>query len=93
METPSPTRLLLVRHGQTTWNEEHRWQGQADPPLSDHGRRQAIAASETIGVVDVIVSSPQVRALETATIISELIGDPASLQRGFNSFMAGYGIR
>lgn len=69
-----PTALLFVRHGQSTWNLEHRWQGQADPPLSDHGREQAIHAAANIGTVDVIVSSPQIRALETATIISEQIG-------------------
>ena len=34
-------RLLLVRHGQSTWNAESRWQGQADPPLSALGERQA----------------------------------------------------
>jgi len=33
--------LLLVRHGQSTWNSEHRIQGQLDPPLSEEGRKQA----------------------------------------------------
>ena len=33
--------MILVRHGQSTWNREHRIQGQLDPPLSDEGRRQA----------------------------------------------------
>ena len=36
-----PTRVLLVRHGQSEWNAEGRWQGQADPPLTDLGRLQA----------------------------------------------------
>ena len=63
-----------MRHGQSTWNLEHRWQGQADPPLSDHGRDQARHAAGRVGTVDAIVSSPQIRALETATIISEQIG-------------------
>ncbi|MCB0988696.1 MAG: histidine phosphatase family protein, partial [Acidimicrobiales bacterium] len=35
------TRILLVRHGESTWNADGRWQGQADPPLSDLGRSQA----------------------------------------------------
>ena len=35
------TRLLLVRHGQSTWNADGRWQGRADPPLSELGERQA----------------------------------------------------
>src|SRR5919201_1245846 len=34
-------RLLLVRHGESTWNAQSRWQGQADPPLSPFGERQA----------------------------------------------------
>jgi broad specificity phosphatase PhoE len=40
-ERPPPARVFLVRHGESTWNREHRIQGQSDPPLSDDGRRQA----------------------------------------------------
>jgi len=73
--TPSaPSSLLMVRHGQSTWNAQKRWQGQADPPLSDFGRHQATVASRAIGSVELIVSSPQIRALETASIIAEHIG-------------------
>ena len=36
-----PGTLIVVRHGESTWNAEHRWAGQADPPLTDLGRRQA----------------------------------------------------
>jgi glucosyl-3-phosphoglycerate phosphatase len=36
-------RIVLVRHGQSTWNAEGRLQGQADPPLSRLGRREAVA--------------------------------------------------
>jgi len=74
MTSNQTTRLLLVRHGQSEWNAVGRWQGQADPPLSDLGRKQAFSAAETIGSVDVIVSSPQVRAFDSAQIISEQIG-------------------
>src|SRR5579884_2066817 len=38
---PSPSRLLLVRHAESTWNALRRIQGQMDPPLSAHGRVQA----------------------------------------------------
>lgn len=68
------TRLLLVRHGQSTWNAEGRWQGQADPPLTGLGRRQAAAAAARIGAVDAIVSSTQERAAETAIILSKALG-------------------
>jgi probable phosphoglycerate mutase len=69
-----PTRVLLVRHAQSVWNAERRWQGQADPDLSDLGRRQAVAAAEAVGLVDAIVASDLRRALHTAGIIGELIG-------------------
>ncbi len=68
------TTLLLTRHGQSEWNAEGRWQGQADPPLSDFGRHQAAMASQRVGTVDIIISSPQDRALTTAAIIGEQIG-------------------
>lgn len=74
MDTVGQTVLLLIRHGQSTWNLEHRWQGQADPPLSDNGRHQAATASANLGTVDAIVSSPQIRAMETALIIGEHLG-------------------
>ncbi len=68
------TELLLVRHGQSTWNEQGRWQGQADPPLSEFGEQQAAAAAMKVGQVDLVMSSPQLRAFGTASIISESIG-------------------
>ncbi|MFA5566066.1 MAG: histidine phosphatase family protein [Acidimicrobiia bacterium] len=68
------TRLLLARHGQSTWNAQGRWQGQADPPLSQLGRLQAFHASSAIGTVDVIISSDLERAHNTALIISETLG-------------------
>src|SRR3954451_18850203 len=68
------SRMLLVRHGQSEWNATGRWQGQADPPLSDQGRQQAIDAAARIGSVDVVVSSGLMRALETARIIADQVG-------------------
>lgn len=68
------TTLLLARHGQSTWNAVGRWQGQADPPLSELGRDQAIAAARRIGTVDLIYSSPQIRALTSASLIGSQIG-------------------
>lgn len=66
--------LLLVRHGQSEWNASGRWQGQADPPLSDLGRRQAVMAADRVGTVDLIVASDLGRAVHTAQIIAEAIG-------------------
>lgn len=68
------TRVLLVRHGQSTWNAEGRWQGWADPPLSDLGREQAKAAAPNVADVAGVVSSDLVRARETAEIIASSLG-------------------
>jgi broad specificity phosphatase PhoE len=73
--SPAPTtRALLLRHGQSEWNAVGRWQGQADPPLSDLGRRQAWEAARAIGAVDAIYASDLQRAAETAAIIAGEIG-------------------
>lgn len=68
------TRVLLLRHGQSEWNAEGRWQGQADPALTDLGRHQALHASRSLGAVDAIVASDLQRAAETAVIISTELG-------------------
>jgi probable phosphoglycerate mutase len=68
------TRVLLTRHGQSEWNALGRWQGQADPPLSDLGRRQAHEAARSLGAVDGIWSSDLRRAAETAVIIADDMG-------------------
>lgn len=66
------TRLFLVRHGESVWNAEGRLQGQADPPLSDLGNRQAAALAEAFRAraIDVIYCSPLARARVTADTIS-----------------------
>ena len=70
-------RLLLIRHGQSEWNASRRWQGQADPPLSELGRQQAAAAAARLEPVDVVASSTLQRSLVSAEIIAEIMGrDP-----------------
>jgi probable phosphoglycerate mutase len=82
-----PSRLLLVRHGQSEWNAVGRWQGQADPPLTDLGRAQARAAANALGSIDAVFSSDLQRADETAQIIAEalcvgpVISDPGLRER------------
>jgi len=68
------TRILLVRHGQSEWNEAGLWQGQADPPLTDLGRRQAATAARAVGTVDLICASTLSRARDTAQLIADHIG-------------------
>jgi broad specificity phosphatase PhoE len=70
-------RLLLVRHGESTWNAQSRWQGQADPPLSPLGERQAEEAAESLAEVASITAvwtSDLVRARRTAEIIASRLG-------------------
>jgi broad specificity phosphatase PhoE len=64
-------RLLLVRHGETDWNRESRFQGSRDIPLNDNGRQQAQKAADFLQEVklDFAVSSPMLRPKETAEII------------------------
>lgn len=66
--------MLLVRHAQSEWNALGRWQGQADPPLSDLGWTQARSAADRVGAVDVIVASPLQRAVATAQVVAEALG-------------------
>lgn len=64
-------RLLLVRHGETEWNRQTRFQGGIDVPLNDNGRQQSQKAAEFLKDVplDFAVSSPMLRPKETAEII------------------------
>ncbi|PAX49829.1 histidine phosphatase family protein [Brunnivagina elsteri] len=64
-------RLLLVRHGETEWNRQGRFQGQIDIPLNENGKQQASKAAEFLKDVniDFAVSSTMARPKETAEII------------------------
>ncbi|BAY09500.1 histidine phosphatase family protein [Calothrix sp. NIES-2098] len=64
-------RLLLVRHGETEWNRQTRFQGQIDVPLNDNGRNQAQKAGEFLKdvAIDFAISSSMLRPKETAEII------------------------
>jgi len=65
---PQPTRLCIVRHGETAWNAEHRVQGQLDVPLNVVGQAQALAAAKVLQTekFDAIYSSDLSRACKTA---------------------------
>jgi broad specificity phosphatase PhoE len=94
--------LLLVRHGETLWNAEGRWQGQTDVPLSDTGREQARLLGTRLGrlwsagvlpLPRIAQASDLSRARETAALILEAAGQtlcvetsPALRERFFGSW-------
>ena len=67
----SRDRLILVRHGESTWNAEERLQGQLDPPLSERGREQSRALAAMLDGLpdDRVVCSDLGRARETAELL------------------------
>ncbi|MGE5596637.1 MAG: histidine phosphatase family protein [Hyphomicrobiales bacterium] len=73
-------RLLLVRHGESEWNAERRWQGWHDVPLSPRGEAQAKRAAEQLRwllanqVVRAVAASDLARARQTAEILTEGLG-------------------
>jgi glucosyl-3-phosphoglycerate phosphatase len=69
-------RLVLARHGRTTWNAESRMQGRLDPDLDDEGRAQALAAAPLLADYDpaLLVASDQVRAWRTAEAVAKEAG-------------------
>jgi broad specificity phosphatase PhoE len=71
-----PTTIVLVRHGETDWNRENRFQGHADPSLNEAGRAQAMTLAgelrtETFAAA---YTSPLRRASETAAILADALG-------------------
>ncbi len=71
-------KLILVRHGETDWNVEGRYQGQADPPLNSQGLQQARSLAKKLKGRDLelLVSSPLRRAAQTARILAEKLKLP-----------------
>jgi broad specificity phosphatase PhoE len=78
---PSRVRLFLVRHGQVASNRDLRYIGSRDEALTDLGRRQAEALGELLAKLPVqaVLSSPLLRARDTAAAISMATGRPVSV--------------
>lgn len=86
-------RFLFLRHGQTDWNLQGRFQGHSDIPLNARGVWQAREAAGRLKQLTIhrIVSSPLIRALKTAAVIAEYISLPIHVdsqlsERSFGSF-------
>lgn len=65
------TKLYLTRHGETLWNTQYRLQGWGDSPLTELGKMQATWLRDRMKDlnIDIIYSSPLIRAFDTAKII------------------------
>ena len=63
-------RLLLLRHAESEWNAQGRWQGQADTPLTERGRRHAAEAGPLLASFEMLVCSDLCRAQQSAEIIA-----------------------
>jgi broad specificity phosphatase PhoE len=75
------TTLYLVRHGETPWNVEGRYQGQLDPPLTEKGRQQAETTADQLAKlgIEAIYSSDLARAQQTALALVNRTGLPLRL--------------
>ncbi len=68
-----PCRIILARHGQTEWNQEMRFQGRTDTPLTEAGKSQAKSLAKRLSRwgFEIVYSSPLERALFTAREIAD----------------------
>jgi broad specificity phosphatase PhoE len=82
---------VLWRHGQTTWNVEHRFQGQTDIPLDATGEVQAEQAAARLAAMrpDAIFSSDLIRAQRTAAALARLTGLPVTLDKDLRERTGG----
>ncbi|MFC4127082.1 bifunctional RNase H/acid phosphatase [Nocardia rhizosphaerae] len=80
-----PTRLLLLRHGQTELSIERRYSGRGNPPLTDLGRSQADRAAKMLaakGDISAVLTSPLQRALATAEAAAASLDVPLRVLDG-----------
>ena len=94
-QVPASLRLYIARHGETSWNLQHRLQGWTDVPLDETGRKQAAALAESLkGVrIDAIYSSTLSRSRDTAQTVAARTMTVKSLdglrERNYGHFQGG----
>src|SRR5438105_5656365 len=83
--------LVLVRHGETDWNAERRWQGHTDVPLNARGREQARSLAEELAdqPIEAIYASDLSRARETAEIVAARLRLPVVVDPDLREIDAG----
>ena len=85
-EQSSPTRLLLIRHAQTEWNIQRRFQGHGDSPITEEGQEQLQRLKSRLAGLefDVVYSSDLRRTIETSQMLSgkQRVEEPRLRERG-----------
>lgn len=84
-QSGTPTRLLLLRHGQTVLSIDRRYSGHGDPELTTVGRAQAAAAAARLTAVPeitAVLTSPLLRARQTAELVAQATGVPIEVRNG-----------
>lgn len=78
------TRILAIRHGETTWNQDKRLQGHLDIPLNERGHWQAARAAAALRdePIAAVYSSDLARAHQTACVIAATQGLPVQAHTG-----------
>ncbi len=86
-------KIYIIRHGETDWNQQRRFQGRTDIPLNENGRQVAEWTRDGLKDVafDVVYTSPLLRAKETAEIITgdrniPIIEDERIIEMSFGSY-------
>ncbi len=82
LKQEAPQRLYLVRHGQTEWNAEGRYQGRSDSRLGERGWQQAHAIADRLAVLChgcAVASSPLERTLATARVVAARLSCPIEI--------------
>ena len=75
--------LYVARHGQTTWNEQNKVCGITDVDLTDKGKEQAKTLASVVDSkkIDLVISSPLKRAIETSRIVSDMCNIPMEIDK------------
>src|SRR5204863_10158848 len=93
LDSPTVPDLLIIRHGESEWNVEKRWQGWLDAPLTAQGRRQASARAHALlrtGFAPTVVHCSDLgRAQHTAEIVARVLGVAIRPDRGLRERSGG----
>ncbi|MBV8636849.1 MAG: histidine phosphatase family protein [Candidatus Eremiobacteraeota bacterium] len=75
--------VSIVRHGETDWNREGRYQGQRESRLTETGRQQANALADALGGARIsrVISSPLARCVDTAAPLAARLGVDIEVDR------------